>query len=92
MAAKPRDRYIVTHEKYSVNGFSMKDVVVIMLGPCSSSGKRKDVKGKKLPKGDYTHFLLRFEDKKVAKAFGLPETEFSFDQKHFNTYFELFNA
>lgn len=67
----------------------MEGVEVIMIAPCSASGRQKDEKGKKLPKGDYDHFLLRYADKKQYRHLGIEPGDFAFSQKNFDTYFEL---
>ncbi len=91
MARKARERYVVKHSRYFVNGHNMEGVEVILLGPCSSSGKTKTPAGKKLLKSDSTHYLLRFSDKKILRRLGLPAASLDFpvSQKDFPIYFEL---
>lgn len=88
MARKARERYVVKHPKYHLNGKSMLGVEVILIGECSHSGAMKTPDGKKLYKNDITCYLLRFADKKQYRHFGVPPKDFVFTQKSFDTYFE----
>lgn len=81
--AKPRDRYIISGNM-STNGKSLKDITVVDMGLCSSSGTTKTKDGKKLSKNDLTHRKFKFENLKLGKELGLSKSlmEFTLSPEH----------
>jgi hypothetical protein len=67
----------------------MKDTRFVLISPCGYAGRTKTKDGKKLLKRDLSYFMLRFEDRKQAKAVGLPSPNMSVSAYVLKTFFTI---
>ena len=75
MARVARKRYVVTGN-FKMNNVALKGHVFQLVGECMFGGATKRPNGRKLLKGDRTHWLIQFNDKKSFRKLALPQSLF----------------